>query len=81
MASITIRNLDDNLKEQLRLRAAQHGRSTESEARMLLSQSLNTTGGGSSLAVVLHQRFAAFDIKALPVPSRQPVRTPPDFGE
>ncbi len=81
MASITIRNLDNNLKEQLRLRAAHHGRSMESEARMILSQSLNMTGGASSLAVALHQRFAIFDIKALPISSRQPVRDSPDFGE
>mgnify|MGYP001102400252 FL=1 len=29
MASLTIRNLDDSLKAELRLRAAQHGRSME----------------------------------------------------
>ena len=36
MASITIRNLPDNAKEQLRLRAAKNGRSMEEEARNLL---------------------------------------------
>ena len=81
MASITIRNLDNNLKEQLRLQAAHHGRSMESEARLILSQSLNMTGGANNLAVALHQRFELFDIKALPIPSRQTVRNPPDFGE
>ena len=33
MASITVRNLDDELKQRLRLRAAQHGRSMEEEVR------------------------------------------------
>ena len=33
MASITIRNLDDNLKRKLRLRAAHRNRSMEDEAR------------------------------------------------
>jgi plasmid stability protein len=33
MASITIRNLDDTLKRSLRIRAAEHGRSMEEEAR------------------------------------------------
>ena len=33
MASITVRNLDDDLKRRLRIRAAQHGRSMEQEAR------------------------------------------------
>jgi hypothetical protein len=33
MASITIRNLEDDLKRRLRIRAAGHGRSMEEEAR------------------------------------------------
>ncbi len=37
MASITIRNLDDDAKERLRVRAAQNGRSMEEEARILLA--------------------------------------------
>jgi phosphopantothenoylcysteine decarboxylase / phosphopantothenate---cysteine ligase len=36
MASITIRQLDENLKQQLRLRAASHGRSMEDEVRTIL---------------------------------------------
>ncbi len=36
MASITIRQLDPELKRQLRLRAARHGRSMEDEARTIL---------------------------------------------
>jgi phosphopantothenoylcysteine decarboxylase/phosphopantothenate--cysteine ligase len=36
MASITIRGLDDELKQRLRLRAARHGRSMEDEARTVL---------------------------------------------
>ena len=33
MASITVRNLDDELKQRLRVRAAQHGHSMEEEVR------------------------------------------------
>src|SRR6476661_193755 len=36
MASITIRQLDDDLKQRLRLRAARNGRSMEEEARIIL---------------------------------------------
>jgi phosphopantothenoylcysteine decarboxylase/phosphopantothenate--cysteine ligase len=36
MASITIRGLDDGLKQRLRLRAARNGRSMEDEARTIL---------------------------------------------
>ncbi len=40
MASITIRSLDDDLKARLRVRAAQHGRSMEEEARQVLREAL-----------------------------------------
>ena len=33
MAAISIRDLDDEVRERLRVRAAQHGRSTEAEIR------------------------------------------------
>ena len=36
MATMTIRNLDDDVKTRLRIRAARHGRSMEEEARGLL---------------------------------------------
>ena len=36
MASLTVRQLDDKLKQQLRLRAARHGRSVEDEVRTIL---------------------------------------------
>ncbi|HET7255474.1 MAG TPA: flavoprotein, partial [Xanthobacteraceae bacterium] len=36
MASITIRQLDEDLKQRLRLRAARNGRSMEDEARTIL---------------------------------------------
>ncbi|PRD43306.1 bifunctional phosphopantothenoylcysteine decarboxylase/phosphopantothenate--cysteine ligase CoaBC [Phyllobacterium phragmitis] len=44
MASITIRNLDDEVKERLRLRAARNGRSMEEEARVLLSHTERPSG-------------------------------------
>jgi phosphopantothenoylcysteine decarboxylase / phosphopantothenate---cysteine ligase len=37
MASLTIRKLDEELKHQLRLRAARHGRSMEEEIRLILA--------------------------------------------
>lgn len=38
MASITVRNLDDEVKSKLRVRAARHGRSMEEEARVILRE-------------------------------------------
>jgi plasmid stability protein len=81
MASITIRNLDNNLKEQLRQQAARHGRSMEAEARTIISQNLNATVGDQNLATAIHRRFGSLDIESLPIPPRQIVRNPPEFGE
>ena len=43
MASLTIRNLDDDLKRRLRMRAAQHGHSMEEEARRILRNAVRPT--------------------------------------
>jgi antitoxin FitA-like protein len=40
MASITIRDLEGDLKHRLRVRAAEHGRSMEEEAREILRQAV-----------------------------------------
>jgi phosphopantothenoylcysteine decarboxylase/phosphopantothenate--cysteine ligase len=44
MASLTVRQLDDKLKQLLRLRAARHGRSMEDEVRVILRQAAQETG-------------------------------------
>src|SRR5215813_7267482 len=45
MASITIRQLDDDLKRRLRLRAARNGRSMEDEARTILRNAASLEDG------------------------------------
>src|SRR5262245_25962146 len=45
MASITIRQLDDDLKRRLRLRAARNGRSMEDEARTILRDAASLEDG------------------------------------
>jgi plasmid stability protein len=40
MAQLLVRNLDDSLKERLRVVAASHGRSMEEEARVILHTAL-----------------------------------------
>ncbi len=39
--TLTIRNLDETVKQKLRLRAARHQRSMEAEARAILSQAVD----------------------------------------
>jgi plasmid stability protein len=41
MATLTIRNLDDELKSRLRIRAARHDHSMEEEARSILRSALS----------------------------------------
>jgi plasmid stability protein len=41
MASLSVRNLDDDLILRLKRRAARHGRSAEAEARDILRRSLS----------------------------------------
>ncbi|MBL0226801.1 MAG: plasmid stabilization protein [Geobacteraceae bacterium] len=81
MASLTIRNLDNNLKVQLRQQAARHGRSMEAEVRNILLQTLIAPESELNLAAAIHRRFESLDVDSLPIPPRQAVRNPPDFGE
>ena len=53
MATMTIRNLEDELKARLRIRAAQHGRSMEEEARSILRSALNTEPGANTGAALV----------------------------
>ena len=41
MASLTIRKLDEAIKDDLRLRAARNGRSVEDEVRVILREAVN----------------------------------------
>ncbi len=41
MATLTIRGIEEDLKQKLRLRAAQHGRSMEAEVRTILREALD----------------------------------------
>ncbi len=40
MAQLLVRNLDDDVKAKLRVRAAEHGRSMEEEVRAILRQAV-----------------------------------------
>ena len=78
MASITVRNLNEGLKRQLRVRAAQRGRSMEDEAREILRTALATAEDASpDLATCIRRRFAALGGVELDIPPREPLREPP----
>ena len=80
MASITIRNLDDKLKQRLGLRAARHGRSMEDEARDILRTALAEDQPlPQNLAIAIRRRFAPFGGAELSVSRRELPRDPPSF--
>ena len=81
MSSITIRNLDSAIKERLRVRAAEHGRSMEAEARRILTAALSGAQRpkGSNLYERIHARFAPIGGVELELPPREPAREPPSF--
>jgi antitoxin FitA len=63
MAVVTVRNLPEETHRALRLRAAQHGRSTEAEIRAILEETVRPQGRvkiGSALAA-LGKRFGGID--------------------
>lgn len=82
MAALSIRDLDDNVKEKLRLRAARHGRSMEAEIRLILTAAATEEERPrNDLFGALTERFAQLGGVDLDVPART---TPPraaDFGE
>ncbi|MEC5323918.1 FitA-like ribbon-helix-helix domain-containing protein [Aurantimonas sp. A3-2-R12] len=51
MASLTIRNLDADVKRKLRMRAAELGRSMEEEARTILGASVDGRPAGQGESV------------------------------
>ena len=80
MASITIRRLDDAVKEKLRVRAAEHGVSMEEEARELLKVGLaRTDNSGLTFSQSIRKYFEPFGGVDLEIPGREPIREPPDF--
>lgn len=56
MSSVTVRNLPEATHRALKLRAAQHGRSTEAEIRNILQSAVQPKLGiGSALAAIGHR--------------------------
>ncbi|MCW1243840.1 plasmid stabilization protein [Pseudomonas sp. SAICEU22] len=81
MASITIRNLDDQIKEQLRIAAAHNGHSMEEEARLILGKALASVDRAGGLGSRIRNRFSASGGVELDFPSRQEKAKAADLSE
>jgi plasmid stability protein len=79
MATLTIRNLEDDVRDKLRIRAAQHGRSMEDEVRVILR---GVVSQRSSREVWQRSRelFSGDDGIVLSLPDRADDRPIPDFS-
>lgn len=80
MASLTIRDLDECLKAQLRVRAAVHGRSMEGEARHILWSALCAETAATGLVASIRGRLdAAGGGVDLELPVREAINGRIDF--
>ena len=73
MATLTIRNLDDAVRDRLRRRAAEHGHSMEEEVRQILRQVVEHTQPAATkegLGTRIHHHFARLGGLELELPSR-----------
>ncbi len=80
MSTLTVRNLDEDLKARLRVRAAQHGRSMEAEVREILRESLTSSqprGVGSRI----HARLAGLGLDEIEFPPRTELTRQVGFDE
>lgn len=79
MAALTIRNLDETVKSQLRIAAAREGVSMEEQARRILRDSLaRPSGRRLGLGSAMRDRFAGIEID-LELPARTDLARPATF--
>jgi plasmid stability protein len=74
MAVISVRGLDDAVRDRLRGRAARNGRSMEAEIRVILSDAVGESPQALGLGQALMARFAAAGGVDIELPSRAEVR-------
>ena len=73
MATLTIRTLDDAVRDRLRRRAAEHGHSMEEEVRQILRQVVEPAKPAATteeLGSRIHNHFASLGSLELDLPSR-----------
>ncbi len=79
LASIVIRNLDDEIKKRLKLAAARHGCSMEEEARQILKSALLRNDAEYGLGTRINKLFKEIGGVELPeIPRSMPRPSPFD---
>ncbi|HET7879371.1 MAG TPA: Arc family DNA-binding protein [Acetobacteraceae bacterium] len=77
--TLTVRKIGAGLKEQLRIRAARHGRSMEAEVRAILEKALAQENETGNLADAIRRRFAPLGGVELEPHPPVPIDEPPSF--
>ncbi len=80
MSALSIRNLDDQVKERLRVRAARHGRSMEAEVRAILTEAVTAPDETPGLFQTLMNRFGELGGVDLDLPPRSARPRAADFS-
>lgn len=81
MPTITIRNIDESLKNRLRISAARNGCSMEEEVRRILRRNLMPKTPQKGMGSWIHQRFRDIGLADLPLPARSLPRQRDDLFE
>jgi len=81
MAALSIRDLDDEVKERLRRRAAGNGRSMEAEVRVILAEAVREPERPNDLLSALFERFQELGGVELDIPPRTQTTRVVDFSE
>lgn len=70
MAAVSIRGLDDEVRDRLRVRAARNGRSMEAEMRHILVDAVQDESASGGLFTTLLDRFSDLGGVELALPER-----------
>lgn len=78
MTTIVVRNLDEGVKQRLRVRAAKHGRSMEAEVRSILEESVRER---ENFGLAIMEHFAKYGGVELDIPPRTEMQRDVEFPE
>ncbi len=79
MAALSIRDLDESVKQRLQIRAARHGRSMEAEVRAILADAVREPADSAGLFTALLDRFGMLGGVDLELPDRTEPARAADF--
>ena len=80
MAALSIRDLNERVRERLRIRAAANGRSMEAEVRAILEDAVSEPEDKEDLVTSLVHRFSELGGVDLDVPTRTEPARAADFS-